>query len=140
MIVVDSSAVVAIVRSEPEAAEFTNLLDGETEATMSAVSLLETNIVVHGRRAGVDAQQIARLLQSLRIAVAPVDTDQSSLAVDAFLRYGKGRHPARLNLADCFTYALAKSRNAPLLFKGDDFAKTDIVPACGHSEPGSWRR
>lgn len=129
MIVVDSSAVVAIIRQEAEATTFTKILDDETETIISAVSLLETNMVVAGRREGADPGQVSALLVSLGIEIAGVDTDQAMQAVDAFLRYGKGRHPARLNLADCFTYALAKSRDVPLLFKGDDFARTDIVPA-----------
>lgn len=129
MIAVDSSAVVAIVRKENDAAELIKILDDETEAVISAVSLLETAMVIAGRRAEADPRQIARLLQSLGVEVASADSNQSAWAIEAFLRYGKGRHPARLNLADCFTYALAKSRNCPLLFKGDDFARTDIVPA-----------
>ena len=69
------------------------------------------------------------MLVSLGIQIAEVTLEQAGLAVDAFLRYGKGRHRAALNLADCFSYALAKSRNAPLLFKGDDFSRTDIEAA-----------
>jgi ribonuclease VapC len=129
VIVVDSSAIVAIVRHESEAEKFAQVLDVESEAIMSAVSLLETNMVVAGRRADADPRQVALLLASLGIAIADVDNDQSARAVDAFFRFGKGRHPARLNLADCFAYALAKSRDVPLLFKGDDFARTDVVPA-----------
>ena len=129
MIVVESSAIVAIVRHQSEAEKFAQVLDGESEAIMSAVSLLETNMVVAGRRADADPRQVALLLASLGIAIADVDNDQSARAVDAFFRFGKGRHPARLNLADCFAYALAKSRDVPLLFKGDDFARTDVVPA-----------
>lgn len=127
--VVDSSAVVAIVRGEPEAADFTGILDSEANAIMSAVSLLETSMVVMGRRAEADPRRIALLLASLGIETVEVTVEQAHLAVEAFQRYGKGRHPARLNLADCFGYALAKSRNLPLLFKGADFLQTDIAAA-----------
>jgi ribonuclease VapC len=127
--VVDSSAVVAIVRGESDAADITGILDGATRAIMSAVSVVETNMVVTGRRAETDPRRIKLLLASLGIETVEVTVEQADLAVDAFLRYGKGRHPARLNLADCFTYALAKSRNLPLLFKGADFLQTDIAAA-----------
>jgi ribonuclease VapC len=129
VIVVDSSAVVAIMRGEPEAATFTSVLDSATGAIMSAVLLVETTMVMAGRRVGADPQQIASMLVSLGIQTAEVTLEQAGLAVDAFLRYGKGRHRAALNLADCFSYALAKSRHAPLLFKGDDFSRTDIEAA-----------
>jgi ribonuclease VapC len=129
VIVVDSSAVVAIMRGEPEAANFTGVLDSAADAAMSAVSLVETTMVMTGRRVGADPQQVASLLVLLGIEIAEVTLEQAGFAVDAFLRYGKGRHPAALNLADCFSYALAKSRSAPLLFKGDDFSNTDIAAA-----------
>ncbi|MDP2297706.1 MAG: type II toxin-antitoxin system VapC family toxin [Pseudolabrys sp.] len=129
MMVVDSSAVVAIVRDEPDAADLIAMLDSADGAIMSAVSLVETNLVVIGRRLGADPQRIGLLLDSLGIATVDVTVEQAHIAVAAFLRYGKGRHPARLNIADCFTYALAKSRNLPLLFKGADFLQTDIAAA-----------
>jgi ribonuclease VapC len=113
----------------PEAADFSSILDETADAFMSAVSLVETNMVVMGRRAEADTQQVSSLLASLGIAIADVTLEQATHAVNAFLRYAKGRHRASLNLADCFSYALAKSRNAPLLFKGDDFSRTDIAAA-----------
>jgi ribonuclease VapC len=129
VIVVDSSAVVAIVRAEPDAPRFVAILDGAGGAAMSAVSLVETTIVVIGRRLGSDVRQIRSFIQCMSIEVADVTAQQAALAIDAFVAFGKGRHPAALNLADCFSYALAKSRNAPLLYKGGDFARTDIEPA-----------
>ena len=81
------------------------------------------------RRRDPDPSRVDGLLRTLRVRIAPVSADQGNLALNAFLGFGKGRHSAALNLADCFAYALAKSRNLPLLFKGADFSKTDIVPA-----------
>ena len=86
-------------------------------------------MVIAGRRADPDIDQLRAGIRALGIEVAEVTLDQVDVAMRAFLQYGKGRHPARLNIADCFAYALAKSRNLPLLFKGDDFAKTDVIPA-----------
>jgi ribonuclease VapC len=129
MIVVDSSVVVAIVKREPDASRWTDILDNASKAIMSVVSHVETSMVVAGRRAGADLPRVDATLRALRIDVVPVTLSQGAVAIEAFLRYGKGRHPARLNFADCFSYGLAKSRNVPLLFKGDDFRQTDIVPA-----------
>ena len=132
MIVVDSSVVVAILRDELEKDEWVDVLDGAARAFMSVVSYVETRMVMSGRRLDADPDLVGGTLESLGISLVPVTPDQGEVAVSAFMRFGKGRHPAALNIGDCFTYALAKSRNLPLLFKGDDFTKTDIVPA--------WRR
>lgn len=86
-------------------------------------------MVLSSRVAHLKVGGLQDALQTLAITQYSVDAQQSALAAEAFLRFGKGRHPARLNLGDCFSYALAKSLNAPLLYKGDDFAKTDIVSA-----------
>jgi ribonuclease VapC len=128
VIVVDTSILVAIIREEDDAALFTDILD-ETPAIMSVVSYLEAHMVVIGRKLDADSTQVELTAEDLGIEIVDVTRDQADAAVRAFLQYGKGRHRARLNLADCFTYALAKSRGLPLLFKGDDFTKTDIVPA-----------
>jgi ribonuclease VapC len=129
MIVVDSSAVVAVMRGEPEADIFTRILNDASGTIMSAVSFVETNMVVMGRRIGAEPRQITSFVLSLGIEIADVTLEQADRSVVAFLRFGKGRHRASLNLADCFSYALAKSRNVPLLFKGDDFSQTDIAAA-----------
>ena len=128
MIVVDTSILVAIIREEDEAALFTDILD-ETEAIMSVVSYVEAHMVVAGRKLDANPRRVELTAQDLGIEIVDVTRDQADAAVRAFLQYGKGRHRARLNLADCFTYALAKSRGIPLLFKDNDFAKTDIVAA-----------
>jgi ribonuclease VapC len=129
MIVVDSSVIVAILREEDDASTWIETLDQTTKALMSVVSFVETSMVIYGRARDTDPGEVADLLDALRIEVIPVTLEQGDAAVAAFLRYGKGRHRAGLNLADCFSYALAKTRKVPLLFKGDDFARTDVVPA-----------
>ena len=129
MIIVDSSVVVAIMRGEADAPIWTDALDRSTKSLMSVVSYVETNMVIAGRRPDADSRRIHALLRALQIEVVPVTLDHGTAAIGAFMTYGKGRHPARLNFADCFAYGLAKSRNLPLLFKGDDFRQTDIVPA-----------
>ena len=129
MIAVDSSIVVAIVRGESDAATFIDVLEHAPKSVMSVVSYVETHMVIVGRRTGSEARRIDELLRILRIAVVPVTLEQGVVAATAFMKFGKGRHVARLNLADCFSYALAKSRDLALLFKGNDFAQTDIIPA-----------
>jgi ribonuclease VapC len=96
---------------------------------MSAVSRLETAIVVEARKGETGAKSLAELLAVSEIEVVPFDSGQAEIALDAWRRYGKGRHQAGLNLGDCASYALAAVLNRPLLFKGDDFTKTDIAEA-----------
>jgi ribonuclease VapC len=127
--VVDTSALIAIFRQEPEARQFIELIDRARAAIVSTVSVVETVAVLCGTRIGATRHQVEQLLETLGLQAEPVDRDQQRIAIDALLRFGKGRHPARLNLGDCFAYALSKGRDVPLLFKGDDFARTDIVPA-----------
>lgn len=129
MIVVDTSALVAIIRHEGEEDIFTDLLDRSEAAIMSSVSFVEANMVLMERRLHPEARSVESALAALGIEVVDVTREQASLAVRGFLAYGKGRHRARLNLADCFAYALAKSRGAPLLFKGGDFLHTDVAAA-----------
>jgi ribonuclease VapC len=129
MIAVDSSIVVAIMRGERDAENWTDALERAPKSVMSVASYLETNMVVAGRRPDSDPRRVDELLRVLRIGVVPVTLEQGAAAVAAFMKFGKGRHPAGLNLADCFSYALAKSRDLPLLFKGDDFLQTDVIPA-----------
>jgi ribonuclease VapC len=128
VIVVDSSILVAIIREESDAPLFVDVLD-KTPAIMSMVSYVETHMVVVGRKIDPDPMRVELTAKDLGIEIVDVTRDQAEAAIRAFFQYGKGRHRARLNLADCFTYALAKSRGVPLLFKGDDFTGTDIVSA-----------
>ena len=127
MIVVDSSAFVAIRFAEPEADGFSRAIACADAVAMAAATYLECAIVAMRApdgRAALDAWIGAR-----RISVVPINHALAQIAADAFARYGKGRHPAGLNFGDCFAYALARSLNAPLLFKGDDFPRTDVMRA-----------
>jgi ribonuclease VapC len=96
---------------------------------MSAVSLVEASLVIEGRFGGGGARELDALIARSRIQIGAFDGEQAALAREAFRRFGRGRHPAGLNFSDCLAYALAKHLDEPLLFKGDDFAKTDVVPA-----------
>ena len=130
MIVVDSSALVAILRREPEADRFLRVIAGAAGCLVSAVSLLETSMVLLGRRDDAAAwDELDALIARASIDVVAHDAVLAAEARTAFLRYGKGRHPAALNLGDCASYALAKTRMVPLLFKGNDFTATDLIAA-----------
>ncbi len=126
--VIDTSALVAILFDEPEKRIFAAAIDTAVDPKISAVTRVETTMVYLGRRRS-EPTDVSDLLDILGLKTADVDRAQTEHALDAFVRFGKGRHPARLNLGDCFAYALAATLNEPLLFKGDDFLKTDIVPA-----------
>lgn len=128
--VIDTSAIVALIFYEPERGELRETIIRETRLVISAVTLHETSIVVAWKKRDKEAvQEVDRFIGQFAIEVVAVDADAARAARDAYLRYGKGYHPAGLNFADCFSYSLAKFRDEPLLFKGDDFLKTDIVPA-----------
>jgi ribonuclease VapC len=129
VIVVDSSAVVAIALREAEADHFAQVLETNGDARMSAATYLETSNVLEGRHgASGDAmfQQVMKRLRDVGLCLVAFDETQAELARDGFRRYGKGRHPAGLNFGDCIAYALAKALDAPLLYKGGDFDKTDL--------------
>ena len=130
MIALDSSALIAILRMEPDARQLLRALVVARGRVMSALNLLETSLVLAGPKGdGSIWTLLDTFLIEAQVEIVPLDAEQAQIAREAFLRFGKGRHPAALNFGDCAAYALAKSRNAPLLFKGGDFAKTDIVPA-----------
>lgn len=125
----DSSALLAILQDEPEKEEFIAHIEDATRVLVSAATVLETSMVLEGRRgigAGLDLDQF---LRKASVQVEPFDEDQLEVARSAFRRYGKGHHGAALNFGDCISYALAKCSGEPLLFKGDDFAATDVVSA-----------
>ncbi len=125
MIAVDTSALVAVVLGEEDAER--HLAELQRNVTrLSSVSLVEASIVVHARQ-GPDAERDLGLLVEATIDdFAPVDLDQARTAISAWRRFGKGRHPASLNFGDCFSYAVAAMSDLPLLYKGDDFAQTDV--------------
>jgi ribonuclease VapC len=129
-IAVDSSALIAILRVEPEEQYFIRLIADANGACLSAVSLQECAMVLAGRHGeAADWQEPDALIVRMAMEVVPHDAALARLAREAFLRFGKGRHPAALNFGDCASYALAKARGIPLLFKGNDFARTDILAA-----------
>lgn len=130
VLVVDTSAVVALLKSEPGWETLASRLHAAAFRLLSVAGWVELSLVVAGRHG--DAATLAfldRFLQTAAIERRPVDEPQARLAREAFLRFGKGRHPAGLNFGDCFAYALARTLDAPLLFVGEDFARTDVRPA-----------
>ena len=133
MIVVDSSAVIAILFSEPSSAALVSRLGSDPDRLMSVASYLEVGTVLAGRRRSNKSRAIDDLnafLDEAGITLSPVDADQARLALQARISYGRGMgHGGLLNFGDAFSYALAKSLDAPLLFIGDDFASTDIASA-----------
>lgn len=124
--VLDSSVLLAILLDEPEAQRFSGILETHSARLLSAVSLVETSTVLEARKGPAAAHSLDSLIRRAGIRIAAVDEDQAEIARIAYRQFGKGRHPAGLNLGDCFAYALAKQTGEPLLFKGADFDKTDI--------------
>ena len=130
MIAIDSSAVISILRGESDGGQFADAITDADAACMSAVSLQESSMVLAGRTGdAVLWLPLDELIRDMNLEIVAHDADLARVAREAFLRFGKGRHRARLNFGDCASYALAKTRDVPLLFKGSDFARTDIVPA-----------
>ena len=130
---VDASAIVAILTSEPEADPLSDLLEAARSAFTSPIAIFEAVLgVCRKRRASIEEAErdVGEFLELAGIEVVPITARDAEAALAAFSRYGKGRgHPAQLNLADCFAYAMAKNRRRALLFKGNDFDKTDIRSA-----------
>lgn len=128
MIAVDTSAMIAIINHEPERQKFLELIAGTDRCLISAVTLLETRIVTFGRFGTAGTDRLSEWLTTFSPSIVAFDSIQSNAAFEAFEIYGKGIPArARLNFGDCASYALAKTHALPLLFKGDDFAATDIV-------------
>lgn len=124
--IVDTSALIAILLGEPGARPFLRRLVAEPVA-ISAATLVETRIVMSTRRGALGGRRLQALLRDVEAEVVAVDAEQADAASDAYRDFGRGSgHPARLSYGDCFSYALAAVRNEPLLFKGDDFAHTDV--------------
>lgn len=126
-IVVDTSAIVAIIEAEPEAPAFELALEQAQTKTVAAPSVIEAMMVLSRKRGADSANVVMGMLRAFEIQVVAFDEHFIPVAFNAFLRFGKGRHPAGLNFGDCFSYALAHSRGEPLLFKGQDFSATDLI-------------
>lgn len=127
--ILDTSALMAILREEEEASGFTLALLEARTVSISAATLVEAGMVAESRGGPEARVRLDALLSEVGPRVVPVTADQAALALDGWRRFGKGRHRAKLNLGDCFAYALAKASGEPLLFKGDDFAHTDVQRA-----------
>jgi ribonuclease VapC len=134
-VIVDTSAVIAILRDEPDASLYADALGAAHAPAMSAGTYIEAAIVVDSNRDPILSRRLGDLLSAAEVVVQPVTTHHAEIARQAYRDFGKGSgHPAGLNFGDCFAYALARAGDQPLLFKGDDFMHTDIVPAL--PEPG----
>ena len=127
--IIDSSAVCAILFNEPDAVRFAVAIAAADVRRMSAASFLETSMVVESRNGLVAGDQLDALIEREGIEIVPVTSEQAMTARRAWRRFGKGNHPAALNLGDCLAYALSEMTREPLLYKGGDFGQTDINPA-----------
>jgi ribonuclease VapC len=128
-VIVDSSALLSVVFGEPGFEVFAQMLAETEDCKMSAATFVEVMMVAEGRGKDRAARHAESLIRNGGIAILPVTVEHAYLAVQGFSSYGKGKHAAGLNFGDCFSYALAKALDEPLLFKGDDFRRTDITPA-----------
>jgi ribonuclease VapC len=125
--VIDSSALIAILHGEPEAPAFLEAIQADPRRVVSAVTKLEAVMVAVGQRGLAGGGDLDRLLTRIRATIVPFDDAQADIAREAFARFGKGRHKAALNFGDCAAYALAMLEAEPLLCKGADFAATDVA-------------
>ncbi len=127
--ILDTSALVAILYREPEAARFAQIIHDADNCRISVANHVELSMVIARQLGPEGMRQAEAFFRRAGIAIEPVTIDHGELARQAFLDFGKGRHKAALNFGDCFAYALAKATGEPLLFKGNDFGLTDIEPA-----------
>lgn len=127
--VIDTSALLAILQDEPERRTFNELIEAAESRLLSVVSFVEASLVIDSRYGGEGLRSLDLFLQAAAIELVEVDAEQAIAAREAFLRFGRGHHPAGLNFGDCFSYALATVRGEPLLCKGNDFPKTTVTIA-----------
>jgi len=125
-VVIDTSALLAILLGAPERGKFLELLSESETRLLSAANALETAMVVESRRGEAAGRELDLFLHRTKIEIVAVDAEQFSIARFAWRKFGKGRHPAALNFGDCFAYALTKTSSEPLLAKGEDFRRTDL--------------
>jgi ribonuclease VapC len=128
-VVIDTSALLCLIRREPEAPTFAHAMRQDTRRLFSVVSLVEAGIVLERQLGAAGSRELETALKELAVTLVPVSIELGHAALLAFWRFGKTIHPAGLNFGDCFVYALARSTGEPLLFKGNDFAQTDIRSA-----------
>jgi ribonuclease VapC len=133
--VIDTSAVLAILLNEPERRAFNEAIEAAEARVLSAASFVEASIVIESRFGTEGLRDLDLFIGRAGIEIAAFDAEQAHVARRAFSRFGKGRHQAGLNYGDCFAYALAAVREEPLLYKGDDFRHTDITPFLPPSGP-----
>jgi ribonuclease VapC len=132
--IVDTSALVAILKREPEQVAFSVLLENTQNVSISAVTYFETSIVIDSLRQPAVSRQLDDVIVKARITIEPVTVEQARIARQAYRDYGKGSgHKANLNFGDCFSYALARDKREPILYKGDDFVHTDLRSALDES-------
>jgi ribonuclease VapC len=125
--IVDTSALIAILRDEPQAETLAHAIESTSVRRLSAVSFVEAAVIIDASRDPVASRRFDDLIKEAQIIIEPVTEEQARIAREAYRDFGRGTgHPAKLNFGDCFAYALAKFTAEPLLFKGDDFARTDI--------------
>ncbi len=124
--VIDPSALLAILQDEPERRALNELIEAATQRRLSTASFVELSLVIEARWGADGIRDLDLFLATADIELVALDTGQARLAREGFRRFGKGRHPAALNLGNCFSYALARALDEPLLFKGDDFPLTDV--------------
>ncbi len=128
--IIDTSALIAILRFEAEAPEFARIIELAAKRRISAVSYVEAGAVIDGSKDPIASRRFDELIEEAEIAIEPVTEGQAQIARQAYRDFGKmSGHPAKLNFGDCFSYALAKSKGEPLLFKGRDFSRTDVKAA-----------
>lgn len=127
--VIDTSALVAILQDEPERRRFNEAIEAAAACFLSVATFVEVSVVVDARFGPPGLHHLDLFLERAGIELVDLDVDQALIARDAYSRFGRSRHPAGLNYGDCFSYALARTRGLPLLFKGEDFTHTDITPA-----------
>lgn len=127
--IIDASAIIAILRDEPDARSFAQQIANTGSRRVSAVNYVEAAVVIDGSRDPIASRRFDDLFREAQLVVEPVTETQARIAREAYRDFGKGSgHPAGLNFGDCFAYALAKATGEPLLFKGDDFTHTDLAP------------
>jgi ribonuclease VapC len=124
--VLDTSAILAILQDKPERRKFNEAIEAAETRSLSTASFVECSMILESRYGADGVRDLDLFIAKAQVSLVPVDEEQADLARRAFRKYGKGRHPAGLNFGDCFSYALSHALNEPLLFKGNDFNQTDV--------------